>query len=151
MIPSHSTHVVLHPKLFLYLSTILFCVPFFVAVVHLFLFKFHILVQIPLQDLSHIHEKIERLEQLISGNNKLVAKLSESLLQRKAVLASGGGRAGPAGAVRVNSSSANSGSGRDELLPGCRLAEDMEGGATGVQVRWLSHALVHTNGCIHTY
>lgn len=88
--------------------------------------------------MSHIQTKIERLEQLISSNNKLVAKLSESLLQRKVGLASGGEGAGRAGAVRANSSSANSGSSQGELLPGCRLAEEMESGANGVQVTRLS-------------
>lgn len=102
--------------------------------------------------MSHIHKKIERLEQLISGNNKLVAKLSESLLQRKVVLASGGGRAG---AVKVNSSSANSGSSQRELLPGCRLAEEMKSGANGVQVRRFlqacAHAHTHTNAYTLTH
>lgn len=90
--------------------------------------------------MANIHKKIERLEQLISGNNKLVAKLSESLLQRKAMLTSGGERAEPAVAVRVNSSSVNSGSSWGEPLPGCRLAEDMEGEANGVQVRLFFHS-----------
>uniref|UniRef100_A0A8P4KCL4 Alpha-mannosidase n=1 Tax=Dicentrarchus labrax TaxID=13489 RepID=A0A8P4KCL4_DICLA len=36
------------------------------------------------QDLSHLQQKIDRLEHLLSDNNRLVATLRDSLLQRKA-------------------------------------------------------------------
>lgn len=73
-----------------------------------------------LQELNQLHQKIEKLEQLLSENNRVVAKLRDSLLQRKT----------EAGA-NVSSDSAHSQDGR---LPGCRAAEEMRDGTDGVQV-----------------
>lgn len=74
-----------------------------------------------LQELSRLHQKIEKLEQLLSQNNRVVAKLRDSLLQRNT----------EAGA-NVSSNSAHSQDGR---LPGCRAAEEMRDGTDGVQVK----------------
>uniref|UniRef100_A0A8P4GGG6 Alpha-mannosidase n=1 Tax=Dicentrarchus labrax TaxID=13489 RepID=A0A8P4GGG6_DICLA len=63
------------------------------------------------QDLSHLQQKIDRLEHLLSDNNRLVATLRDSLLQRKAPWETG---------ARANVSS-DSAHGQTDRLPGCRL------------------------------
>lgn len=99
--------------------------------------------------MSNVHKKIERLEQLISDNNELVARLSNSLLRRKAALVSlgeGGGGGGGGGEVRGGGEGgARGGRTNNELLPGCRLAEEIEGGANGVQVRRYSRTCTNTH------
>ncbi|XP_067430456.1 alpha-mannosidase 2 [Thunnus thynnus] len=80
-------------------------------------------------DLSRLQQKIDRLERLLSDNNRLVATLRDSLLHRKASWETGGGGGG--GGVNVSSDSAHS---RTDPLPGCRLAEEMKDGTDGVQL-----------------
>ncbi|GAA6231787.1 alpha-mannosidase 2 [Lates japonicus] len=70
------------------------------------------------EDLSRLQEKIDRLERLLSDNNRLVATLRDSLVNRKASWETG--RRG------ANVSS--------DTLSGCRLAEEMKDGTDGVQV-----------------
>uniref|UniRef100_A0A3P8RJE0 Alpha-mannosidase n=1 Tax=Amphiprion percula TaxID=161767 RepID=A0A3P8RJE0_AMPPE len=77
------------------------------------------------EDLSRLQQKIDRLEHLLSDNNRLVATLRDSLLQRKASWERGGGGA------NVSSDSTHS---QAAPPPGCRLAEDMKDGADGVQL-----------------
>ncbi|XP_053195392.1 alpha-mannosidase 2 [Scomber japonicus] len=74
------------------------------------------------EDLSRLQQKIDRLERLLSDNNRLVATLRDSLLQRKASWEAGG---------KANGSS---GSAPQPPLPGCRLAEETKGGTDGVQL-----------------
>ncbi|XP_070845355.1 alpha-mannosidase 2 [Chaetodon trifascialis] len=76
-------------------------------------------------DLSRLQQKIDKLEHLLSDNNRLVATLRDSLLHRKASweTAGGGGNA--------SSDSAHS---RAETPPGCRLAKEMKDGTDGVQL-----------------
>ncbi|XP_029940101.1 alpha-mannosidase 2-like isoform X2 [Salarias fasciatus] len=71
------------------------------------------------QDLLRLQQKIDRLEGLLSENNRLVAALRDSLVHRKA------GR--PGGVANSSSVSA-------PRLPGCRLAEELKDGADGVQL-----------------
>lgn len=75
--------------------------------------------------MSRLQQKIDRLERLLSDNNRLVATLRDSLLRRKASGETGGGGA------NVSSDAAHS---RADTLPGCRLAEEMKDGTDGVQV-----------------
>uniref|UniRef100_A0A8P4GL75 mannosyl-oligosaccharide 1,3-1,6-alpha-mannosidase n=1 Tax=Dicentrarchus labrax TaxID=13489 RepID=A0A8P4GL75_DICLA len=75
-------------------------------------------------DLSHLQQKIDRLEHLLSDNNRLVATLRDSLLQRKAPWETG---------ARANVSS-DSAHGQTDRLPGCRLADEPKDGANGVQL-----------------
>lgn len=77
------------------------------------------------EDLSRLQQKIDRLERLLSDNNRLVARLRDSLLQRKASWERGGGGA------NVSSESTHS---MADPLPGCRLAKKMEDGTDGVQL-----------------
>uniref|UniRef100_A0A8P4GJJ8 Alpha-mannosidase n=1 Tax=Dicentrarchus labrax TaxID=13489 RepID=A0A8P4GJJ8_DICLA len=70
------------------------------------------------QDLSHLQQKIDRLEHLLSDNNRLVATLRDSLLQRKAPWETG---------ARANVSS-DSAHGQTDRLPGCRLADEPKDG-----------------------
>lgn len=77
------------------------------------------------EDLSRLQEKIDRLERLLSDNNRLVATLRDSLLQHKAPWEKGGGG--------VNKSSSPTHS-KAEPPPGCRLAEEMTDGKNGVQL-----------------
>ncbi|XP_034096589.1 alpha-mannosidase 2-like isoform X1 [Gymnodraco acuticeps] len=72
------------------------------------------------QDLSRLAQKIDRLERLLSDNNRLVATLRDSLLHPK-----GDNRGG------ANVSSAHSPA---DSLPGCRLADETKGGADEVQL-----------------
>ncbi|KAL3049791.1 hypothetical protein OYC64_009114 [Pagothenia borchgrevinki] len=72
------------------------------------------------QDLSRLAQKIDRLERLLSDNNRLVATLRDSLLHPK-----GDNRGG------ANVSSAHSPA---DPLPGCRLADETKGGADEVQL-----------------
>lgn len=81
-----------------------------------------------LQDLSRLVQKIDRLERLLSDNNRLVATLRDSLLHPK-----GDNRGG------ANVSSAHSPA---DPLPGCRLADETKGGADEVQV-----SLADANRC----
>ncbi|KAM9306213.1 alpha-mannosidase 2 isoform 2-T4 [Pholidichthys leucotaenia] len=78
------------------------------------------------EDLSRLQQKIDKLEHLLSDNNRMVAMLRDSLLQQKASLASG-----RRGANISSDSVPHSNSG---LLPGCRLAEEVKGAAGGVQL-----------------
>lgn len=74
-------------------------------------------------DLAHLQQKIDRLEHLLSDNNRLVAMLRDTLLQSKA------------SAWKSANNSINSALGRrGEALPGCRLAEEMKDGVDGVQL-----------------
>ncbi|XP_041815521.1 alpha-mannosidase 2 [Chelmon rostratus] len=75
--------------------------------------------------LSHLQQKIDKLERLLSDNNRLVATLRDSLLHRKASWGTGGGGG------NVSSDSAHS---RAETLPGCRLAEEMKDRTDRVQL-----------------
>uniref|UniRef100_A0A1A8C1Y5 Alpha-mannosidase n=1 Tax=Nothobranchius kadleci TaxID=1051664 RepID=A0A1A8C1Y5_NOTKA len=68
------------------------------------------------EDLSQLQQKIDRLEHLLVDNNHLVAQLRDSLLHKR------------------SNSSLDSSHRRVELLPGCRIAEDMKGSADGVQL-----------------
>uniref|UniRef100_A0A1A8RM34 Alpha-mannosidase n=3 Tax=Nothobranchius rachovii TaxID=451742 RepID=A0A1A8RM34_9TELE len=68
------------------------------------------------EDRSHLQQKIDRLEHLLVDNNHLVAQLRDSLLHKS------------------SNSSLDSAHRRVELLPGCRIAEDMKGSADGVQL-----------------
>ncbi|XP_047426391.1 alpha-mannosidase 2 [Mugil cephalus] len=77
------------------------------------------------QDLSLLQQKIDRLEYLLSNNNRLVARLRDSLLHHKASRKQEGGGA--------NSSSEHAHI-PAEPLSGCQLAEEKEGGAGGVQL-----------------
>ena len=81
-----------------------------------------------LQDLSRLAQKIDRLEHLLSDNNRLVATLRDSLLHPK-----GDNRGG------ANVSSAHIPA---DPLPGCRLADETKGGADEVQV-----SLADANRC----
>ncbi|CAI5666111.1 unnamed protein product [Oreochromis niloticus] len=75
------------------------------------------------EDLAHLQQKIDRLERLLSDNNRLVAMLRDSLLQSKA------------SAWKSANNSLDSALGsRGEALPGCRLAEEMKDGVDGVQL-----------------
>lgn len=67
---------------------------------------------------------IDRLEHLLSYNNRLVSELRDALLNHKASWEKGRG-------ANVSSDSSHS---RADALPGCRLAEKMKDGTDGVQV-----------------
>ncbi|TDG95849.1 hypothetical protein EPR50_G00244640, partial [Perca flavescens] len=71
-------------------------------------------------DLSLLQQKIERLELLLSNNNRLVATLRDTLIQRKASWEKGRGANGSSGSARQ--------------LPGCRLAEEIKEGTDEVQL-----------------
>lgn len=75
------------------------------------------------QDLSHLQQKIDRLERLLVDNNHLVARLRDTLLHKQSPEGQGG--------ANISSDSALF---RAGPLPGCRLAEEMKDGANGVQV-----------------
>ncbi|XP_023257618.1 alpha-mannosidase 2-like [Seriola lalandi dorsalis] len=77
------------------------------------------------EDLSRLQQKIDRLERLLSDNNRLVATLRDSLVHRKASWETGGGGS------NVSSDSTNS---RVDTPPGCRLAEEMKDGTDRVQL-----------------
>ncbi|GLD56879.1 alpha-mannosidase 2 [Lates japonicus] len=81
------------------------------------------------EDLSHLQEKIDRLERLLSDNNRLVATLRDSLVNRKASWETG--RRG------ANVSS--------DTLSGCRLAEEMKDGTDGVQLLHVYDLLTFDN------
>ncbi|XP_028428547.1 alpha-mannosidase 2x, partial [Perca flavescens] len=72
------------------------------------------------EDLSLLQQKIERLELLLSNNNRLVATLRDTLIQRKASWEKGRGANGSSGSARQ--------------LPGCRLAEEIKEGTDEVQL-----------------
>lgn len=78
------------------------------------------------EDLSRLQTKIDRLERLLTDNNRLVATLRDSLLQHKASWETKG-RGG-------SNSSTDSTHNQGDPLPGCRLAEEMKGGADGVKL-----------------
>ncbi|XP_034752948.1 alpha-mannosidase 2 [Etheostoma cragini] len=71
-------------------------------------------------DLSLLQQKIDRLELLLNNNNRMVAMLRDTLMQRKASWDTG--------------QMANGSSGSALRLPGCRLAEEMKDGTDGVQL-----------------
>lgn len=75
------------------------------------------------QDLSRLQLKIDRLERLLVDNNRLVARLRDSLLVRESPEGGGG--------ANVSSNSAHN---RAVPPPGCRKAKEMKDGADGVQV-----------------
>ncbi|XP_053266802.1 alpha-mannosidase 2 [Pleuronectes platessa] len=77
------------------------------------------------EELSRLQQKIDRLEHLLSDNNRLVATLRDSLIPRKASWEKEGEGA--------NVSSVSIHSAADEL-PGCRSAGKMKDGADGVQL-----------------
>lgn len=71
-----------------------------------------------LQDLSHLHQKIEKLEHLLGDNNRLVIRLHDTLDQQKK-LSKGGEKA--------NQSFM-------EAPLGCQLTKEVNNGTDGVQV-----------------
>lgn len=71
-----------------------------------------------LQDLSHLHQKIERLEHLLGDNNRLVIRLHDTLDQQKKLLKGG---------EKANQSLV-------EAPPGCQLIKGVNNGTDGVQV-----------------
>uniref|UniRef100_A0A3P9PUG1 Glycoside hydrolase family 38 N-terminal domain-containing protein n=1 Tax=Poecilia reticulata TaxID=8081 RepID=A0A3P9PUG1_POERE len=75
------------------------------------------------QDLSRLQLKIDRLERLLVDNNRLVARMRDSLLVRESPEGRGG--------ANVSSNSAHS---RAAAPPGCRKAEELKDGADGVQL-----------------
>ncbi|XP_028318340.1 alpha-mannosidase 2 [Gouania willdenowi] len=75
------------------------------------------------QDLSRLQQKIERLESLLSDNNRLVAMLRDSLLLQKPD--------GRVGGANISSGSAHNSA---KPIPGCRLAEELKDGTDGVQL-----------------
>ncbi|XP_038127924.1 alpha-mannosidase 2 [Cyprinodon tularosa] len=75
------------------------------------------------EDLSRLQLKIDRLEHLLVDNNRLVARLRDSLLVRE----SQEGR-------RVSNVSSDSSHSRAGPPPGCQTAEEMKDGADGVQL-----------------
>ncbi|XP_071328218.1 alpha-mannosidase 2 [Trachinotus anak] len=77
------------------------------------------------EDLSRLQQKIDRLEHLLSDNNRLVATLRDSLVRRKASWQTGGGG---------SNGSSDSTHSQVDTLPGCRLAEEMKDGTDGVQL-----------------
>ncbi|XP_040014049.1 alpha-mannosidase 2 [Xiphias gladius] len=77
------------------------------------------------EDLFRLQQKIDRLEQLLSDNNRLVAMLRDSLVHRKVPWETGGGGA------NVSSDSAH---GRADMLSGCRLAEETKDRTGEVQL-----------------
>lgn len=76
-----------------------------------------------LQDLSHLHHKIERLEHLLGDNKRLVARLHDTLHQHKESFKGG---------EKANRSFV-------EAPPGCQLAKQVENGTNGVQVSNSNH------------
>ncbi|XP_068608900.1 alpha-mannosidase 2 [Brachionichthys hirsutus] len=76
-------------------------------------------------DLSVLRQKIERLERLISDNNRLVATLRDSILQHKASM-----KIGQGGKANGSSSAAT---GLNTKLPGCQSAEGTKA-TDGVQL-----------------
>lgn len=70
-----------------------------------------------LQDLSHLHQKIERLEHLLGDNNRLVIRLHDTLDQQKKLIKG----------KKANQSSV-------EAPPGCLLTKEVNNGTDGVQV-----------------
>ncbi|XP_043951813.1 alpha-mannosidase 2 [Gambusia affinis] len=75
------------------------------------------------EDLSRLQLKIDRLERLLVDNNRLVARLRDSLLVRESPEGGGG--------ANVSSNSAHN---RAVPPPGCRKAKEMKDGADGVQL-----------------
>ncbi|XP_061590562.1 alpha-mannosidase 2 isoform X1 [Cololabis saira] len=75
------------------------------------------------EDLTVIQQKIDRLEHLLSDNNRLVSMLRDSLFQHKQSQESGRGGTNNSNALR-----------QAEPPPGCRLAEDLKDGDDGVQL-----------------
>ncbi|XP_070706732.1 alpha-mannosidase 2 [Pempheris klunzingeri] len=90
------------------------------------------------KELSRLQQKIDRLEHLLSDNNRLVATLRDSLLHRKASWETTRGEGG----ANVSSDSTH---GRAHTLPGCRLAEEMKDRADGVQLMDVYHLLPFDN------
>lgn len=76
------------------------------------------------QDLFRLQEKIDRLERLLSNNNRLVVMLRDSLFHYKATLEKGGG-------ANVSSDSAYH---QIDKLPGCQSIVQMKDEADRVQV-----------------
>lgn len=71
-----------------------------------------------LQDLSHLHQKIEKLEHLLGDNNRLVIRLHDTLDQQKKLLKGG---------EKANQSFV-------EAPPLCQLTKELNNGSDGVQV-----------------
>ncbi|CAN9504622.1 unnamed protein product [Ophioblennius macclurei] len=71
------------------------------------------------QDLLRLQQKIDRLEGLLSENNRLVGALRDSLLHRK---------------VEQSRGMAKNSSAPAHLVPGCQLAEELKDSADGVQL-----------------
>lgn len=70
------------------------------------------------QDLSHLHQKIEKLEHLLGDNNRLVIRLHDTLDQQKILLRGG---------EKANQSVV-------EAPPICQLTKEVNNGSDGVQV-----------------
>uniref|UniRef100_H3CAT2 Alpha-mannosidase n=1 Tax=Tetraodon nigroviridis TaxID=99883 RepID=H3CAT2_TETNG len=70
------------------------------------------------EDLSHLHHKIERLEHLLGDNNRLVARLHDTLDRHKELIR------------RKEKANVSSG----EAPPGCLLAKEIKDGTDGVQM-----------------
>lgn len=71
-----------------------------------------------LQDLSHLHQKIEKLEHLLGDNNRLVIRLHDTLDQQKKLLKGGD---------KANQSFV-------EAPLGCQLTKEVTNATDGVQV-----------------
>ncbi|KAM9840891.1 alpha-mannosidase 2 [Aulostomus maculatus] len=79
-------------------------------------------------DLVRLQQKIDRLEHLLSDNNRLVSMLRDSLLLHKASWETG---AGPRERANFSSPSAHP---RTNTLPGCQLSEQLMDGTDRVQL-----------------
>ncbi|KAF0031814.1 hypothetical protein F2P81_016369 [Scophthalmus maximus] len=77
------------------------------------------------EELSRLQQKIDRLERLLSDNNRLVATLRDTLFNHKASWETGGGGG------NMSSGSTHS---QADTLPGCRLAGETKDGSDGVQL-----------------
>ncbi|XP_037548390.1 alpha-mannosidase 2 [Nematolebias whitei] len=75
------------------------------------------------EDLSHLQQKIDKLERLLINNNHLVARLRDTLLHKQSSKGRGG--------ANISSDSAHI---RAGPLPGCQSAEEMKADAAGVQL-----------------
>uniref|UniRef100_A0A674NNV0 Uncharacterized protein n=1 Tax=Takifugu rubripes TaxID=31033 RepID=A0A674NNV0_TAKRU len=81
------------------------------------------------EDLSHLHQKIERLEHLLGDNNRLVIRLHDTLDQQKKLLKGG---------EKANQSLV-------EAPPGCQLTKGVNNGTDGVQMLDLYNILPFDN------
>uniref|UniRef100_A0A8D3EF68 mannosyl-oligosaccharide 1,3-1,6-alpha-mannosidase n=1 Tax=Scophthalmus maximus TaxID=52904 RepID=A0A8D3EF68_SCOMX len=82
-------------------------------------------IKTSMQELSRLQQKIDRLERLLSDNNRLVATLRDTLFNHKASWETGGGGG------NMSSGSTHS---QADTLPGCRLAGETKDGSDGVQL-----------------